>query len=43
MPQTEIRKPQGRIWTHPVIVGGKLYFRDQDKLHCFDIRATATP
>ena len=36
-PQTEIRKPKGRIWTHPVIADGKLYVRDQDLLFCFDV------
>lgn len=24
-------------WAHPVIANGKLYLRDQDKLHCFDV------
>jgi outer membrane protein assembly factor BamB len=37
-PQTELRKPAGRIWTHPVIVNGKLYLRDQELLHCYDVR-----
>lgn len=26
-------------WQHPVIANGKLYLRDQDKLHCFDVKA----
>jgi outer membrane protein assembly factor BamB len=26
-------------WSHPVIVGGKLYLREQDQLLCYDIRA----
>lgn len=38
-PQTELRKPKGKIWTHPVIVDGKLYLRDQELLFCFDIAA----
>lgn len=38
-PQSKIRNPQGRIWTHPVISNGKLYLRDQDLLHCYDIKA----
>lgn len=25
-------------WPHPVIADGKLYLRDQDALHCHDIR-----
>ena len=37
-PQTELRKPSGKIWTHPVIAGGRLYLRDQELLFCFDIR-----
>jgi outer membrane protein assembly factor BamB len=37
-PQTGMRAPQGRIWTHPVISHGKLYLRDQDLIHCYDIR-----
>jgi outer membrane protein assembly factor BamB len=38
-PQTDKRKKDGRIWTHPVIVNGKLYLRDQDLIYCFNIRA----
>ena len=31
-------------WSHPVIVGGRLYVREQDHLSCFDLRAMpATP
>jgi outer membrane protein assembly factor BamB len=26
-------------WAHPVVIGGKLYIRDQDNLFCFDIKA----
>lgn len=38
-PQTTQRKPQGRIWTHPVVSGGKLFLRDQELLSCFDVQA----
>jgi len=38
-PQSEIRSPKGRIWTHPVIAGGRLYLRDQDLLFSFDVKA----
>ena len=38
-PQSELRSPKGRIWTHPVIADGRLYLRDQELLYCFDIRA----
>ncbi|MFP6658983.1 MAG: PQQ-binding-like beta-propeller repeat protein [Pirellulales bacterium] len=37
-PQTKLRKPSGKIWTHPVVVGGKLYLRDQELLFCYDVR-----
>jgi outer membrane protein assembly factor BamB len=26
-------------WQHPVIANGKLYLRDQDKMHCFNVKA----
>jgi outer membrane protein assembly factor BamB len=25
-------------WAHPVVVGGRLYLRDQDKLMCYDVK-----
>lgn len=37
-PQSTIRSPQGRIWTHPVIANGRLYLRDQDLIYCFDVK-----
>jgi outer membrane protein assembly factor BamB len=37
-PQTEKRKPQGRIWVHPVVVDGRLYLRDQEIIHCYDVK-----
>lgn len=37
-PQTELRKPSGAIWTHPVIVDGRMYLRDQDLLFCYDVK-----
>ena len=37
-PQTTIRSPQGRIWTHPVISNGKLYLRDQDLIYCYEVK-----
>lgn len=36
-PQTERRKPAGKIWVHPVIANGKLYLRDQEIICCYDI------
>ncbi len=32
------RKPAGRIWTPPVVAGGRLYLRDQELLFCFDVK-----
>ena len=37
-PQTQLRKPSGKIWTHPVIVNGRMYLRDQELLFCFDVK-----
>jgi outer membrane protein assembly factor BamB len=37
-PQSEIRLPDGKFWTHPVIVDGKLFLRDQDLLYCYDVK-----
>jgi outer membrane protein assembly factor BamB len=37
-PQTKIRSPSGRIWTHPVICNGKLYLRDQNLIYCYDVK-----
>ena len=37
-PQTTQRNPQGRIWTHPVVLDGKLFLRDQELLHCYDVK-----
>jgi hypothetical protein len=25
-------------WSHPVILDGKLYIREQDKILCYDVR-----
>jgi hypothetical protein len=37
-PQSEIRAGAGKIWTHPVVIGGKLYLRDQDLIYCYDVK-----
>lgn len=35
-----IPEPSGKpSWPHPVIANGKLYIRDQDKLHCYNVSA----
>ncbi len=41
-PQTTQRNPRGKIWVHPVVAHGKLYLRDQELLHCYDVRAEPT-
>lgn len=39
LPQaSKLRKPQGMVWTHPVIANGRLYLRDQDLLFCYNVR-----
>ena len=37
-PQSPNRNPKGAIWVHPVIANGKLYLRDQEFIHCFDVK-----
>ena len=37
-PQSQIRSRDGRIWTHPVIVNGRLYLRDQDLIYCYAVK-----
>ncbi|MEM9281795.1 MAG: PQQ-binding-like beta-propeller repeat protein [Verrucomicrobiota bacterium] len=36
-PQSPNRSPKGRIWTHPLAVGGKLFLRDQEFIVCYDV------
>jgi outer membrane protein assembly factor BamB len=32
--------PTGKnTWAHPVVIGGKLYIRNQDNLFCYDVKA----
>jgi outer membrane protein assembly factor BamB len=35
--QSKLRRPSGKIWTHPVVSHGHLYLRDQDLLFCYDL------
>ena len=40
MPQQSTqRKPGGKIWTPPVISGGRLFLRNQELLFCFNVKA----
>jgi outer membrane protein assembly factor BamB len=36
--QSKLRKPHGKVWTHPVISDGKLYLRDQELIFCYQIK-----
>jgi outer membrane protein assembly factor BamB len=35
--ESKQRKPSGGLWTHPVVANGRLYVRDQELLHCYDV------
>lgn len=37
-PQSPNRNPKGKVWTHPLVVGGKLYLRDQEFIVCYDVK-----
>ena len=37
-PQSQRRKPAGRIWVHPTIANGRLYLRDQEIVYCYEIQ-----
>lgn len=37
-PQTKLRKKDGRVWSHPVVLNGRLYLRDQDLIYCYDVK-----
>jgi outer membrane protein assembly factor BamB len=39
-PLSEKRAPRGGIWPHPVVIGGRLYLRDQEHLFCFDVQGS---
>jgi hypothetical protein len=34
----QIPNPHKLSWPHPVIAAGRLYLRDQDALHVYDVR-----
>jgi outer membrane protein assembly factor BamB len=33
-----VPKKEGAAWAHPVVVGGRLYLREGDRLYCYDVR-----
>ncbi len=36
--ETTLREgTQGKVWTHPVVINGKLYLRDQDLVFCYNV------
>jgi hypothetical protein len=37
--QSSSRKPAGKIWTPPVVAGGRLFLRDQELLFCYAVAA----
>ena len=39
-PQSEIRSRRGRIWVHPVVIGGRLFLRDQEYVYCYDVKSS---
>lgn len=36
--KSEFPRRGGHIWTHPVVANGRLFLRDHEMLHCFDIK-----
>ena len=34
----EIPKRGGNSWAHPVVIGGRLYLREQDTVLCYDVK-----
>ncbi len=38
-PQSPNRNPKGKVWTHPLVIGGKLFLRDQELIVCYDVAA----
>jgi outer membrane protein assembly factor BamB len=36
--QSKLRKPNGKVWTHPVVANGRLYLRDQELLFCYKVK-----
>ena len=37
--QSKLKQPLGKIWTPPVVSGGRLFLRDQELLYCYDVSA----
>ncbi len=39
-PQAKNRARRGKIWVHPVVLGGRMYLRDQEYLYCYDVKGS---
>ena len=37
-PQSQNRNPKGKVWTYPLVIGGKLFLRDQELIVCYDVK-----
>jgi len=40
-PDPKARGGRRNTWAHPVVAGGRLYLRNQDKIYCYDIKVPA--
>lgn len=38
-PQSSQRNPKGKVWTYPLVIGGKLFLKDQEIVICYDVSA----
>jgi len=36
---SKLNRRSGLVWSHPIVVDGKLYLRDLDLLFCYDVKA----
>jgi outer membrane protein assembly factor BamB len=37
-PQSSERNPKGKVWSHPLVLNGKLYLRDQQYVVAYDVK-----
>lgn len=37
-PQSPNRNPKGKVWTHPLVLDGKLYLRDQEFIVAYNVK-----
>lgn len=37
-PQSPNRNPKGKVWTHPLVIDGTLYLRDQEFISAFNVK-----